>query len=92
MLFAHWQTYFVLAGMGTTVFLQIKWLNEGLMRFAASYTVPVFMAFWIGKLIVFTPLFMLLMVTDCLIICIWYCTSIIRYVRFGVLFGIFRHG
>lgn len=46
-LFAHYQTYLVLFGMGTTVFLQIKWLNEGLMRFAASYTVPVFMAFWI---------------------------------------------
>jgi len=46
-LFAHHQTYLVLMGMGTTVFLQIKWLNEGLMRFSASYTVPVFMAFWI---------------------------------------------
>jgi len=47
LLFAHYQSYFVLAAMTTTIFLQIHWLNEGLRRYPASYTVPVFTAFWI---------------------------------------------
>lgn len=30
-----------------TVFLQVRWLNEGLRRFDSSYIVPVFVSFWI---------------------------------------------
>jgi hypothetical protein len=46
-LFSYYQTFLVLAAMAFTVFLQISWLNEGLRRFSAAYTVPVFQAFWI---------------------------------------------
>jgi len=45
--FLHYQTYLVLAGLGASIFFQIRWLNDGLLRFDASYTVPVFTAFWI---------------------------------------------
>lgn len=46
-LFNHWQTYLVIGSMFTTIFLQIRWLNDGLKRFNATYIVPVFTAFWI---------------------------------------------
>jgi len=46
-MFDHYQTYIVLLCMLLTICLQIKWLNDGLKRFDASYTVPVFTAFWI---------------------------------------------
>jgi hypothetical protein len=41
-------SYGLLAGLGITIFLQIKWLNEGLMLFDAIYVVPVFQSFWIS--------------------------------------------
>jgi len=43
----HYQTYLVLVGLGASIFFQIRWINDGLRRFDASYTVPVFTAFWI---------------------------------------------
>ena len=46
-LFLHWQSYLVLSGMGTCIYLQIKWLNEALMLFDSLYVVPVFQSFWI---------------------------------------------
>jgi len=46
-IFYHYQTYLVLICMLLTICLQIKWLNDGLKRFDASFTVPVFTAFWI---------------------------------------------
>jgi len=47
MFLADYRSYLVMASLGATIFLQIMWLNEGLRRFSASYTVPVFTAFWI---------------------------------------------
>jgi len=46
-MFARYETYIVLFMLGFTIFLQIKWLNQGLQRFDALYMVPVFQAFWI---------------------------------------------
>ena len=45
--FSYWQTYFILVCVFGTIFLQIKWLNDGLIRFDTSYIVPVFVSFWI---------------------------------------------
>lgn len=45
--FHYWQTYLILAAVFATIFLQIKWLNDGLIRFDTSYIVPVFVSFWI---------------------------------------------
>lgn len=47
MMFVHWGTYFVLLGLGTTIFLQIRWLNSGLRLFSALLIVPIFQSFWI---------------------------------------------
>ena len=44
---SHWQSYVVLTCMFTSIFLQIKYLNEGLRRFSSTYSIPVFQAFWI---------------------------------------------
>ena len=33
--------------MFTSIFLQIKYLNEGLRRFSSTYSIPTFQAFWI---------------------------------------------
>jgi len=46
-LLSYYQTWLVLICMCTTVFLQLKWLNQGLQRFDALYIVPVFQSFWI---------------------------------------------
>ena len=46
-MFRRWQSYLVLACMFTSIFLQIKYLNEGLRRFSSTYSIPVFQAFWI---------------------------------------------
>jgi magnesium transporter len=46
-LLSYYQTWMVFICMGATIFLQIKWMNEGLQRFEALYIVPVFMSFWI---------------------------------------------
>jgi len=46
-LFTYWQSYIVITCMFVCIGLQIKWINEGLARFDASYTVPVFTSFWI---------------------------------------------
>jgi uncharacterized membrane protein len=46
-MFVYPQTWIILTLLGITIFCQIKWLNEGLQQFDASYTVPVFQAFWI---------------------------------------------
>lgn len=40
-------SYLILLAMGSTVTLQIYWLNCGLARWEALYNVPVFQAFWI---------------------------------------------
>lgn len=40
-------SWFVIVSMALCIFLQIKWLNEGLKKFDALYMVPVFQAFWI---------------------------------------------
>lgn len=45
--FVHWETYLIMVCMFLTIFLQIKWLNDGLIRFDTSYIVPVFVSFWI---------------------------------------------
>lgn len=47
LMFMHYQTFLVIGCMFTTIFLQIRWLNDGLRRFEATYVVPVFTAFWI---------------------------------------------
>lgn len=44
---AQLPTYLVLISMGTSVTLQIYWLNCGLARWSALYNVPVFQSFWI---------------------------------------------
>jgi uncharacterized integral membrane protein len=46
-MFVHWQSYLVLILMLLCIFAQIKYLNDGLRRFDASYSVPVFTSFWI---------------------------------------------
>lgn len=45
--FVHFQPYLIILAVCACVFLQIKWLNDGLKRFDASYIVPVFVSFWI---------------------------------------------
>ena len=42
LLFAKWQTYLVLLGLGVSIVLQIRWLNEALRRFDSMFVVPVF--------------------------------------------------
>jgi len=44
----HWETYVIIFALVTTITLQVKWLNDALMRFDSSYVVPVFQTFWIG--------------------------------------------
>jgi len=39
--------YLIVICMFLTIFLQIRWLNEGLKSFEAVYVVPVFQSFWI---------------------------------------------
>lgn len=56
--FAQWQTWLLLAGLLSTIYLQLRWTNEGLRRFSALYVAPTFQAFWItvsvlGGLMVF---------------------------------------
>lgn len=46
-MFAFWQTYFMVFFLAITVYLQVKWLNDGLQRFDALYMAPIFQAFWI---------------------------------------------
>jgi hypothetical protein len=46
MLFTHAPIYFVVLCLLTTIFFQIKYLNDGLRLFEASYVVPVFQTFW----------------------------------------------
>jgi len=48
LLFSHWQTYLVLFCMCGSIFLQIKFLNEGLREFNVLNIVPVFQSFWIS--------------------------------------------
>jgi hypothetical protein len=38
----YFETYLVLASLGATIFLQLRWLNHGLQLFDALYVVPVF--------------------------------------------------
>ena len=47
LLFERWQAYFIILAMAGCIVFQIKWLNDGLLRFDASFTVPVFQAFWV---------------------------------------------
>jgi drug/metabolite transporter (DMT)-like permease len=47
LMFVYWGTYFVLLGLGVTIFLQIRWLNSGLRMFSALLIVPIFQSFWI---------------------------------------------
>ncbi len=46
-MFFYWQTYFVIGAMLGAISAQIKYLNDGLSRFDASYSVPVFTSHWI---------------------------------------------
>ena len=46
-LFAFWETYLLLIGLVSTIYLQLRWLNSGLKRFSALYVAPTFQAFWI---------------------------------------------
>ena len=45
LMFVYWGTYFVLLGLGVTIFLQIRWLNSGLRMFSALMIVPIFQSF-----------------------------------------------
>jgi hypothetical protein len=40
--FTRYESYLLLAGLLITIYLQIRWLNEGLRMFDALYIVPVF--------------------------------------------------
>lgn len=42
-----WFTWVILICMGTSITLQIYWLNCGLARWDSLYNVPVFQSFWI---------------------------------------------
>eukprot|EP01083_Nonionella_stella_P086838 241443_1 len=58
LLFGYWETYLLLAGLVSTIYFQLRWLNSGLKRFSALYVAPIFQAFWItvsvmGGLIVY---------------------------------------
>lgn len=60
-LFFHLQSYLIIMALGFTIFMQLKWLNEGLKRFSALLIIPIFQAFWIfvsviGGLYVFDEL------------------------------------
>ena len=46
-MFTQWPSYLVMACMFGSIFLQIRYLNEGLRRFSSTYSIPVFQAFWI---------------------------------------------
>ena len=46
-MFVHISSYLVIIAMFGSITLQIKWLNDALKRFDASYCVPVFQSFWI---------------------------------------------
>jgi uncharacterized membrane protein len=43
----RWQGYFVVVALVVCIVLQIKWLNDGLLRFDSAYEVPIFQAFWV---------------------------------------------
>lgn len=43
----RWQSYFIIIALAVCIAMQIKWLNDGLRRFDASFEVPVFQAFWV---------------------------------------------
>jgi uncharacterized membrane protein len=45
--YERWQSYLIIAALIVCIVLQIKWLNDGLIRFDASFEVPVFQAFWV---------------------------------------------
>jgi hypothetical protein len=45
--FVYWQSYFIITGMVASILLQIKWLNDGLMRFDSVSLIPIFQSFWI---------------------------------------------
>ena len=46
-MFTEWPSYLVIGCMFGSIFLQIRFLNEGLRRFSSTYSIPVFQAFWI---------------------------------------------
>lgn len=46
------RTYLLLSGLFLTIFLQIKWQNDGLRDFDALVIIPIFQAFWIGTSVV----------------------------------------
>ena len=45
-------TYFTIVMLGLTIFCQLRWLNEALVRFESSYVVPVFEVFWVSLAVV----------------------------------------
>lgn len=60
-MFFHLQSYLIICALGFTIFMQLRWLNEGLKRFSALLVIPIFQAFWIfvsvvGGLYVFDEL------------------------------------
>lgn len=44
---ADWFTWVILVCMGSTIGLQIFWLNCGLARWDSLYNIPIFQSFWI---------------------------------------------
>lgn len=46
-MFAHYEFYLIAGGLGLTLYLQIKYLNEALERFDALVIVPIFSSFWV---------------------------------------------
>lgn len=47
MFLVHWQAYLVIFALVACIVFQIKWLNDGLLRFDATFEVPIFQAFWV---------------------------------------------
>ncbi len=45
--YLRWPAYFIIMAMTVCIVLQVKWLNDGLIRFDAAFEVPVFQAFWV---------------------------------------------
>eukprot|EP01084_Bolivina_argentea_P136551 240486_1 len=45
-MFVYWQSYLLIVGLFGTIYLQIKWLNDGLKSFSALHITPLFQAFW----------------------------------------------
>jgi hypothetical protein len=45
--FVYYQSYLIIGSMVASILLQIKWLNDGLIRFDSVSLIPIFQSFWI---------------------------------------------